>query len=49
MAVRKEDWEKIWLSTGQTFLSRLRVPGGWLVTQGAGLTFVPDPNHTWKP
>jgi hypothetical protein len=32
---------------------RSRVPGGWLVfaNQGggpSGLTFVPDPHHTWN-
>lgn len=36
---------------------RCRVPGGWLVQMteshnngvGMGLTFVPDPDHTWVP
>jgi len=36
---------------------RCRVPGGWLVQMteshnngiGMGLTFVPDPDHTWAP
>jgi hypothetical protein len=30
---------------------RAKVPGGWLVIatnkQGAGVTFYPDPDHTW--
>jgi hypothetical protein len=30
------------------FLIRSRVPGGWLVKTGSGLTFLPDPNHEWK-
>jgi hypothetical protein len=36
---------------------RCRVPGGWMVKTtashtngiGVGLTFVPDPDHTWEP
>ena len=36
---------------------RCRVPGGWMVRTtashnngiGVGLTFVPDPDHTWEP
>mgnify|MGYP006435061735 CR=1 FL=1 len=36
---------------GHTNLYRARVPGGWLVSErfreSAGLTFVPDPLHTW--
>lgn len=27
---------------------RTMVPGGWLVTQQGGLTFIPDPSYTWK-
>jgi hypothetical protein len=38
-------------------LVRCAVPGGWLVQRwfsgmdggGAGVTFVPDPNHSWEP
>ena len=30
---------------------RAKVPGGWLVIasnkQGVGVTFLPDPDHTW--
>ncbi len=33
-------------------IDRAKVPGGWLVAykmfEGGGLTFVPDPDHTWK-
>ena len=33
-------------------LQRTKVPDGWIVREegkaGNGLTFVPDPNHTWK-
>ena len=33
-------------------LLRVRVPGGWLVlaslSEGGGLTFVPDPTHAWQ-
>lgn len=38
-------------------MARARVPGGWLVRyedeshlgRGIGLTFMPDPDHSWKP
>ena len=26
---------------------RAKIPGGWLVKEGPGLCFVPDPDHTW--
>jgi hypothetical protein len=33
-------------------LYRAKVPGGWLIVadqcDGAGLTFLPDPEHTWN-
>ena len=34
-------------------IERAKVPGGWLVrtqlgNDGGGLTFIPDPNHSWK-
>lgn len=37
--------------------SRCAVPGGWLIKydhrvvygEGAGLIFLPDPDHTWEP
>ncbi|HUQ91866.1 MAG TPA: hypothetical protein VM120_09300 [Bryobacteraceae bacterium] len=28
-------------------LSRARVPGGWLVSAGTGVAFVPDAGHEW--
>lgn len=40
-----KDWE----------VQRAAVPGGWLVRvreypgEPAGLTFMPDPDHTWDP
>ena len=43
------EWEHI--GGGMT---RAMVPGGWLVTAkgahlvGEGMTFVPDPNHSWN-
>ena len=49
-------WEKIddmgtRYSTKTTY--RAKVPGGWLVqtdihNEAGGLTFVRDPNHSWK-
>jgi hypothetical protein len=48
-------WEKV-QNSGETlvvnFTARAKVPGGWLVIyssgSGTGITFVPDPNHTWQ-
>jgi hypothetical protein len=29
-------------------INRTPIPGGWLVSRGDnGITFVPDPEHTW--
>ena len=29
-------------------IRRAKIPGGWLVTiRDEGITFVPDPTHTW--
>ena len=44
-----QEWERLWYSGGA--IKRLPIPGGWLV-KAAGcpdMTFVPDPNHGWKP
>jgi hypothetical protein len=38
-------WEDVPTSHGQ--LLRAKVPGGWLVSFRAGLSFYPDPRHTW--
>ena len=44
-------WEYIGRISGQD-VHRAEVPGGWLVaiiqTDGCGITFYPDPNHTWN-
>ena len=29
------------------FLTRLPVPGGWVLSVGAAIAFVPDPNGRW--
>ncbi len=34
-------------STSQPTM-RAKVPGGWLVATGGGVTFYPDPNHDWN-
>lgn len=43
------DWEEV---GGRIEIDRAMVPGGWLITLGGGrpvgVTFVPDPDHTWK-
>ncbi|MFY9727997.1 MAG: hypothetical protein WB579_00250 [Bryobacteraceae bacterium] len=35
------------LDAGGYAAARAKVPGGWLVTCGTGVTFYPDPNHKW--
>jgi hypothetical protein len=35
------------LDAGAYSAARAKVPGGWLVTCGAGVTFYPDPQHEW--
>ncbi len=49
------EWERVKESGNGVGLSRTKrakVPGGWLVksrmADGVGLTFVPDPDHTWE-
>lgn len=49
-------WERLGCTGGISgaYVYRASVPGGWLVqvsiSEGGGLTFVPDPNHQWgKP
>ena len=35
------------LDAGGYALARAKVPGGWLVVCGTGVTFYPDPGHEW--
>ncbi len=53
------NWEKLQNNQGGPVMTyRSKIPGGWLVTTGdtqttcasagAGITFVPDPNHEWN-
>jgi hypothetical protein len=36
------------LAAGSCAIARAKVPGGWLVANGAtGLAFYPDPEHSW--
>ena len=35
------------LDAGGYAAARAKVPGGWLVVCGAGVTFYPDPGHKW--
>jgi hypothetical protein len=35
------------LDAGGYSAARAKVPGGWLVACGAGVTFYPDPLHEW--
>lgn len=41
---------------GPAAVSRAKVPGGWLMwldshhgSGASGVTFIPDPQHLWKP
>src|SRR6185503_6634083 len=38
-------WEQVAASGPSTL--RTKVPGGWLVAVGSGVTFYPDPEHAW--
>ena len=48
------DWENCAKADGEyADIQRCKVPGGWLmkaesVSGTGGLTFVPDPNHSWN-
>jgi hypothetical protein len=35
------------LDAGVYTVARAKVPGGWLVACGTGVTFYPDPGHEW--
>jgi hypothetical protein len=35
------------LVAGPYSVARAKVPGGWLVALGTGVTFYPDPEHSW--
>jgi hypothetical protein len=35
------------LAAGTYSVARAKVPGGWLVALGTGVTFYPDANHAW--
>jgi hypothetical protein len=36
------------LHAGAYSVARAKVPGGWLVALGTGVTFYPDPEHSWN-
>jgi len=35
------------LDAGGYAVARAKVPGGWLIVCGTGVTFYPDPGHEW--
>jgi hypothetical protein len=35
------------LDAGGYAVARAKVPGGWLIACGTGVTFYPDPDHEW--
>jgi hypothetical protein len=39
-------WQPLSCSSGPAVV-RAKVPGGWLVSAGAGIAFYPDPGHDW--
>ena len=39
-------WQPLKCSGGPALL-RAKVPGGWLLSAGAGIAFYPDPGHAW--
>jgi hypothetical protein len=55
----KLHWERLHVKIGEPGACRAEVPGGWLVTiiadpsaglsqKFSGVTFLPDPGHTWN-
>jgi hypothetical protein len=40
------EWQAM-KSTIKRTIHRAKVPGGWLVAQQEGITFVPDTSHEW--
>jgi hypothetical protein len=36
------------LAAGSYSVARAKVPDGWLVALGTGVTFYPDADHTWN-
>jgi hypothetical protein len=48
-------WQKLTSESGPRHTCRAKIPGGWLLAVreygvdgiGAGVTFIPDPNHEW--
>jgi hypothetical protein len=36
------------LAAGAYSAARAKVPGGWLIALGTGVTFYPDPEHSWN-
>jgi hypothetical protein len=36
------------LAAGGYSVARAKVPGGWLIAIGTGVTFYPDPEHSWN-
>lgn len=47
-------WETIEINnqknptSDRLWTQRSKIPGGWLVRSGEGVTFVPDPDHKWN-
>jgi hypothetical protein len=47
-------WREVRSTGGLLAVHRAKMPGGWLVYVGngyhhhGGVTFFPDPNHTWN-
>ncbi|MEI9976406.1 MAG: hypothetical protein WDO73_32740 [Ignavibacteriota bacterium] len=39
------EWKR--LHSSSSAIARAAIPGGWLVSLGSGITFVPDSTHEW--
>ena len=48
VAQKKEKAEGVWIDAQFPDLFRAEVPGGWIIRARNAMTFVPDPDHSWR-
>ncbi len=48
VAQKKEKSEGVWLDAPFPSLFRAKVPSGWIIRARNAMTFVPDPDHSWR-
>jgi hypothetical protein len=46
--IRKVDHKRFTETTSVPPVRRAKIQGGWLVRDGEGMTYVPDPEFLWK-